>query len=129
MEQSVGLLRQRYIYKELGISPEKSSTTKKETIDDRIHQLEREINEIDGKVFQTSSSAYGNGHNVELYKDSKYNIHENKDLRALERRLPKGWKKAKWTPRTFSFTKPWTPSTLCPSWARRSERDSPSYLS
>lgn len=57
----------------------------------------REINEIDGKTFQTSSSAYGKGDNVELYKDPKNNIHENKDLRALERRLPKGWKKPKWT--------------------------------
>ena len=36
---------------------------------------------------------------VEIFKDKKYNIHENHDLRALERRLPKGWKKAKWTPR------------------------------
>ena len=54
---------------------------------------------MDGKLFQTSSSAYGCGNNVELYKDPKNNIRENRDLRALERRLPKGWKKQKWTPR------------------------------
>jgi hypothetical protein len=57
------------------------------------------VNEIDGKVFDTTSAAYGKGDNVEIYKDSKYNIHENHDLRSLERRLPKGWKKPKWTPR------------------------------
>ena len=48
---------------------------KRETIDDRIKCLEQEIEEIDGKGFQTSSSAYGNGNNVELYKDSKNHIH------------------------------------------------------
>jgi hypothetical protein len=52
---------------------------------------------------------------VELFKDKKYNIAENTDLRALERRLPKGWKKPKWTPRTYSVMKLWTPSILFPS--------------
>ena len=45
----------------------------------------------------------GKGNNVELFKNVKYNIHENNDLRALERRLPKGWKKPKWTARTSSL--------------------------
>jgi hypothetical protein len=58
---------------------------------------------------------------MEIFKDGKYNIHENNDLRALERRLPKGWKKPKWTPRTFKVIQPWTPSTPFPRWARRSE--------
>ena len=35
---------------------------------------------------------------MEMFNNSKYNIHENKELRALERRLPKNWKKGKWTP-------------------------------
>ena len=77
---------------------------------------------MDGRVFQTSSSAYGKGTNVEVYKDSKYNIHENKDLRALERRLPKGWKKPKWTPRTYAFMQLLTHTTLLPRWGRRSEK-------
>ena len=51
-------------------------------------------------MFETTSASYGKGPNVELFKDKKYNITENNDLRALERRLPKGWKKPKWTPRT-----------------------------
>jgi len=76
---------------------------------------------MDGKVFQTSSSAYGKGTNVEVYKDSKYNIHENRDLRALERRLPKGWKKPKWTPRKYALTQLSTPMTLCPRWAERND--------
>lgn len=38
-----------------------------------------------------------------MFDNSKYNIHENKDLRALQRRLPKGWKKQKWTPPVDPF--------------------------
>lgn len=47
--------------------------------------------------FATTSEAYGQGTNVELFKNNKYSIKEGKDLRSLERRLPKGWKKPKWT--------------------------------
>lgn len=83
MEQSMGILRKRYFLEDLGFSPEKVQTEKKETIDDRINQLEQQIKEIDSKVYETSSSAYGKGQNVEVYKESKYNIHENTDLRAL----------------------------------------------
>ena len=97
----MGLLWQGYLSPHPGFSPEKAQPAKKESIDDRIHQLEAEVREIDGKMFETSSASYGKGQNVELYKDSKYNIHENRELRALERRLPKGWKKPKWTPRTM----------------------------
>jgi hypothetical protein len=80
-------------------------------------------------VFQTSSSAYGKGTNVEVYKDSKYNIHVNRDLRALERRLPKGWKKPKWTPRKYRLTQLLTPTTLWRKWARKNDADSTVILS
>jgi hypothetical protein len=46
---------------------------------------------------------YGKGEHVEMFKDKKYNIHENEDLRCLEKRLPKGWKKPKWTARIVLF--------------------------
>ena len=49
-------------------------------------------------IFGTTSESYGQGTNVQLFKNNKYSIKEGKDLRALERRLPKGWKKPKWTP-------------------------------
>lgn len=32
-----------------------------------------------------------------MFNNTKNNIIENKDLRALERRLPKNWKKGKFT--------------------------------
>lgn len=32
-----------------------------------------------------------------MFQNNKNNIIENKDLRAMERRLPKNWKKGKWT--------------------------------
>ncbi len=34
-----------------------------------------------------------------MFDNTKHNMIKNKDLRPLERRLPKGWKKQKWTPR------------------------------
>lgn len=40
---------------------------------------------------------------MEVFKNDKYHIHECHDLRALERRLPKNWKKTKWTPRTHIY--------------------------
>ena len=59
------------------------------------------MNEIDGNIYDKTSNSYGKGDNVELFKNGKYNIIINKDLRALERRLPKNWKKPKWTPRIY----------------------------
>jgi hypothetical protein len=47
-----------------GFSPEKTKVEKNETIDDRIKQLEQELNSIDGEVFSTTSSAYGKGGKV-----------------------------------------------------------------
>ena len=76
---------------------------------------------MEGKLFQTSAQSYGKGSNMELFKDNSHNIHENKDLRALERRLPKNWKKAKWTPRKFELNQRSTLMTPYRSWARRSE--------
>lgn len=49
-------------------------------------------------IFATSSKTYGQGNDLELFKNNKNAIKEGKDLRALERRLPKNWKKPKWTP-------------------------------
>ena len=34
-------------------------------------------------IFSTTSNAYGQGSNVQLFKDNKYSIKEGKDLRAL----------------------------------------------
>ena len=76
---------------------------------------------MEGKLFQTTAQSYGAGNNVELYKDKAYNIHENRDLRALQRRLPKGWKKAKWTPRNFLLTKLLTLMIQSQSQAKRNE--------
>lgn len=73
---------------------------------DKIHVLEKvrlygwkELEELgkDG-VYSTTNRAYGKGEHVEAFTTKQYNIVENKDLRALERRLPKNWKKGKWTP-------------------------------
>lgn len=64
---------------------------------------------------------YGKGEHVEMFKDKKYNISENEDLRCLERRLPKGWKKPKWTARIFVFTQLLTPSIPLPTPARKSD--------
>jgi hypothetical protein len=61
MERTMGILRQRYLSHSIGFSPEKTKTEKKETIDDRIRQLESEVSEINGTVFATTSSAYGKG--------------------------------------------------------------------
>lgn len=119
----MGLLRQRCNHIYSGFSPQKVKVQQKESIDDRIRQLEQQVNQLDGKVFEATSTTYGKGENVELFKDKKYNISENKDLRALERRLPKGWKKPKWTPRTYSVMKLWIHSILSPSQIRRNESD------
>ena len=61
------------------------------------------MSEIDGSIYTRTNENYGKGQKVEIFDNSKYNIHENKDLRALERRLPKGWKKQKWTPPVDPF--------------------------
>lgn len=61
MVESMGFLWEGYVSIDAGFSPEKTKTEKKETIDDRIKQLEEEVNQIDGKVFETTSSAYGKG--------------------------------------------------------------------
>jgi hypothetical protein len=47
----MGFLFQRYRSIDLGFSPEKTKVVIKETIDDRIRQLEEELNKIDGQVF------------------------------------------------------------------------------
>ena len=49
-------------------------------------------------IYTTTSNNYGSGQKVEMFDNSRYNLKENKDLRALDRKLPKDWKKAKWTP-------------------------------
>jgi hypothetical protein len=41
---------------------------------------------------------YGTGENIECFQGSQYDRRTAKDLRPLERRLPPGWKKQKWTP-------------------------------
>lgn len=61
MVESMGILRKRYCSNNQGFSPEKGKAEKKETIDDRIKQLEEEVHSINGKIFETSSSAYGKG--------------------------------------------------------------------
>lgn len=38
-----------------------------------------------------------------MFETKQNNIVQNKDLRAMERRLPKGWKKQKWTPPVDPF--------------------------
>ena len=54
-------------------------------------------------IYETTNKNYGNGEKVEMFDNRGYNIVENKDLRALERRLPKNWKKGKWTPPVDPF--------------------------
>lgn len=83
---------------DLGFSPDK--TDQKLSLDDKIKQLQQEVQQIDGSIYSRTSDGYGTGENVEIFTSNKYNMHENKELRALERRLPKNWKKLKWTPRT-----------------------------
>ena len=39
MVESMGILRKRYFSIDIGFSPDKTKTEKKETIDDRIKQL------------------------------------------------------------------------------------------
>jgi hypothetical protein len=34
-------------------------------------------------IFNTTAESYGQGQNVELFKNNKYSIKEGKDLRAL----------------------------------------------
>jgi len=49
-------------------------------------------------IYDRSSNSYGRGDKVELFDTSKNNMQKNQDLRPLERKLPKGWKKEKWKP-------------------------------
>ena len=64
----------------------------------------QELKEMDRKeIYQTTSKDYGHGDKVEKFENKKYNIIENKELRAMERRLPKNWKKGKWTPPVDPF--------------------------
>ena len=55
------------------------------------------------EIYQTTSKDYGFGNKVQMFQSSKNNIVQNKQLRAMERRLPKNWKKGKWTPPADPF--------------------------
>ena len=43
------------------------------------------------------NQSYGVGYNLEKFSQSEYKIVQSKDLNSQDRKLPKDWKKAKWT--------------------------------
>lgn len=73
---------------------------------------------------------YGTGRTLETIKLAENNIHKQPDIKPLERKLPKGWTKKKWTPRNihilYSFSyhdiqlkQPKIPSILLKTCLRR----------
>ena len=76
----------------------KADATKLYTVDDRIKAVQKELEKLDSvPIWNTTTSLYGSRSKVELYEDRSHNIHKNSDLMPNSRKLPKGYKKKKWT--------------------------------
>ena len=51
----------------------------------------------DVKVWSTTSSTYGNRSKIEMFESKVNNINKNPELMAVSRKLPKDFKKQKFT--------------------------------
>ena len=54
------------------------------------------------KIWNKTSTDYGKAGDVELFKEI-HGIKRDRGLLALDRKLPKGWKKEKWKPPVDEF--------------------------
>ncbi|KAL4502300.1 hypothetical protein ABPG72_011887 [Tetrahymena utriculariae] len=71
--------------------------TKEYSINEQISKLQNQLNGLQKNKKETQNQLYGTGKTLETIKLVENNIQKNPDLRALERKLPKEWKKKKWT--------------------------------
>merc|ERR1711964_864250 len=82
----------------------KVNATKMYTTDDKIKAVQEELEKLDHiNVYNRTSNAYGKGPKIEMFDDKTHNISQNKDLLSCSRKLPKEWKKKKWTPSADEF--------------------------